>query len=104
MNHQFPSVEKTNMCGEKNKRISDTLIYDCMVGDLYLMKYHDYINVLLLQVKSEYINMCICIYIQCFFLYYVYVYSHQYSTHMYIYIYIELLINENIYKLMRMHC
>ena len=75
-----------------------------MVGDLYLMKYHDYINVLLLQVKSEYINMCICIYIyiQCFFLYYVYVYSHQYSTHMYIYI--ELLINENIYKLMRMHC
>ena len=90
MNHQFPSVEKKHVW-RKNERISDTLIYDCMVGDLYLMKYHDYINVLLLQVKSEYINMYIDI--QLFLLYYVYVYSHQYSTHMNI----ELLINDNIY-------
>jgi hypothetical protein len=102
MNHQFPSVSfswKNKHVWRKNERISDTLIYDCMVGDLYLMKYHDYINVLLLQVKSEYINMYIYIY-TVFLLYDVYVYPHQYSTIMYI----ELFINEHIYKLMRIHC
>ena len=86
----------------KNKRISDTLIYDCMVGDLYLMKYHDYINVLLLQVKSEYINMCICIYIYSVSFYIMYMFIPINIVP--ICIYIELLINENIYKLMRMHC